>query len=115
MGEFREMCDCHTMLAERKWLWKTLSRHGTVKRDASLCSSMSDTMIMDSIASFLVLPNRLLIPLVPDLHEAAELRSPIPRVRETLCSGAAVVRTFLGALSLANVCLLPSRVSSASI
>uniref|UniRef100_A0A6J0T2K6 Extended synaptotagmin-1 isoform X3 n=1 Tax=Pogona vitticeps TaxID=103695 RepID=A0A6J0T2K6_9SAUR len=42
-------------------------------------SSMSDTMIMDSIASFLVLPNRLLIPLVPDLHEAAELRSPIPR------------------------------------
>uniref|UniRef100_A0A803T125 Extended synaptotagmin 1 n=1 Tax=Anolis carolinensis TaxID=28377 RepID=A0A803T125_ANOCA len=42
-------------------------------------SSLSDTMIMDSIASFLVLPNRLLIPLVPDLHEAAQLRSPIPR------------------------------------
>ncbi|XP_061470728.1 extended synaptotagmin-1 isoform X1 [Rhineura floridana] len=42
-------------------------------------SSMSDTMIMDSIASFLVLPNRLLIPLVSDLHEAAQLRSPIPR------------------------------------
>ncbi|KAH0629161.1 hypothetical protein JD844_011024 [Phrynosoma platyrhinos] len=42
-------------------------------------SSLSDTMIMDSIASFLVLPNRLLVPLVPDLHEAAELRSPIPR------------------------------------
>ncbi|XP_053153668.1 extended synaptotagmin-1 isoform X2 [Hemicordylus capensis] len=42
-------------------------------------SSLSDTMIMDSIASFLVLPNRLLIPLVPDLHDAAELRSPIPR------------------------------------
>uniref|UniRef100_A0A8D0L3P3 Extended synaptotagmin-1 n=1 Tax=Sphenodon punctatus TaxID=8508 RepID=A0A8D0L3P3_SPHPU len=42
-------------------------------------SSMSDTMIMDSIASFLVLPNRLLVPLVPDLHEAAQLRSPLPR------------------------------------
>ncbi|XP_063149752.1 extended synaptotagmin-1 isoform X2 [Candoia aspera] len=42
-------------------------------------SSLSDTMIMDSIASFLVLPNRLLIPLVPNLHEAAQLRSPIPR------------------------------------
>ncbi|XP_039182683.1 extended synaptotagmin-1 [Crotalus tigris] len=42
-------------------------------------SSLSDTMIMDSIASFLVLPNRLLIPLIPDLHEAAELRCPIPR------------------------------------
>ncbi|KAM6468929.1 extended synaptotagmin-1 [Liasis olivaceus] len=42
-------------------------------------SSLSDTMIMDSIASFLVLPNRLLIPLIPDLHEAAQLRSPIPR------------------------------------
>ncbi|XP_015279134.1 PREDICTED: extended synaptotagmin-1 [Gekko japonicus] len=42
-------------------------------------SSVSDTMIMDSIASFLVLPNRLLIPLIPDLHEAAELRSPVPR------------------------------------
>ncbi|XP_028577189.2 extended synaptotagmin-1 isoform X1 [Podarcis muralis] len=49
-------------------------------------SSLSDTMIMDSIASFLVLPNRLLIPLVPDLHEAAQLRSPIPR---------GVVRVFL--------------------
>ncbi|KAG8129456.1 hypothetical protein E2320_016152 [Naja naja] len=42
-------------------------------------SSLSDTMIMDSIASFLVLPNRLLIPLIPDLHEAAELRCPVPR------------------------------------
>uniref|UniRef100_A0ACB8ELD6 Extended synaptotagmin-1 n=1 Tax=Sphaerodactylus townsendi TaxID=933632 RepID=A0ACB8ELD6_9SAUR len=42
-------------------------------------SSVSDTMIMDSIASFLVLPNRLLIPLIPDLHDAAELRSPVPR------------------------------------
>lgn len=42
-------------------------------------STMSDTMIMDSIASFLVLPNRLLIPLVDNLQDAAELRSPIPR------------------------------------
>ncbi|XP_054831941.1 extended synaptotagmin-1 isoform X1 [Eublepharis macularius] len=42
-------------------------------------SSVSDTMIMDAIASFLVLPNRLLIPLIPDLHDAAELRSPVPR------------------------------------
>ncbi|KAM8990496.1 LOW QUALITY PROTEIN: extended synaptotagmin-1 [Ara ararauna] len=42
-------------------------------------SSMSDSMIMDAIASYLVLPNRLLVPLVPDLPEAAELRSPVPR------------------------------------
>lgn len=44
-------------------------------------SSVSDTMIMDTIASYLVLPNRLLVPLVPDLHEAAQLRCPLPRVR----------------------------------
>ncbi|CAM4602425.1 unnamed protein product [Lepidochelys kempii] len=44
-------------------------------------SSLSDSMIMDSIAAFLVLPNRLLVPLVPDLHDAAQLRSPLPRVR----------------------------------
>uniref|UniRef100_G1P7B2 Extended synaptotagmin 1 n=1 Tax=Myotis lucifugus TaxID=59463 RepID=G1P7B2_MYOLU len=43
------------------------------------CSSLSDTMIMDSIAAFLVLPNRLLVPLVPDLHDVAQLRSPLPR------------------------------------
>uniref|UniRef100_A0A8C0LQ83 Extended synaptotagmin-1 n=1 Tax=Canis lupus dingo TaxID=286419 RepID=A0A8C0LQ83_CANLU len=42
-------------------------------------SSLSDTMIMDSIAAFLVLPNRLLVPLVPDLRDAAQLRSPLPR------------------------------------
>nr|XP_058936431.1 extended synaptotagmin-1 isoform X2 [Kogia breviceps] len=42
-------------------------------------SSLSDTMIMDSIAAFLVLPNRLLVPLVPDLQDAAQLRSPLPR------------------------------------
>ncbi|KAG7477370.1 hypothetical protein MATL_G00068880 [Megalops atlanticus] len=39
---------------------------------------MSDTMIMDTIASFLVLPNRLTVPLVPGLH-VAQLRSPLPR------------------------------------
>ncbi|XP_045561813.1 uncharacterized protein isoform X3 [Salmo salar] len=39
---------------------------------------MSDTMIMDAIASFLVLPNRLTVPLVADLH-VAQLRSPLPR------------------------------------
>ncbi|TSZ54736.1 Extended synaptotagmin-1 [Bagarius yarrelli] len=38
----------------------------------------TDTMIMDAIASFLVLPNRLTIPLVPDLP-VAQLRSPLPR------------------------------------
>ena len=43
-------------------------------------SSLSDTMIMDSIAAFLVLPNRLLVPLVPDLQDVAQLRSPLPRV-----------------------------------
>uniref|UniRef100_A0AAY4ET99 Extended synaptotagmin-like protein 1b n=1 Tax=Denticeps clupeoides TaxID=299321 RepID=A0AAY4ET99_9TELE len=39
---------------------------------------MSDTMIMDIIASFLVLPNRLTVPLVPNLP-VAQLRSPLPR------------------------------------
>ncbi|XP_051568880.1 extended synaptotagmin-1 [Myxocyprinus asiaticus] len=39
---------------------------------------MSDTKIMDAIASFLVLPNRLTVPLVPDLH-VAQLRCPLPR------------------------------------
>lgn len=42
-------------------------------------SSMSDTMIMDTISSYLVLPNRLLVPLVPNLHDAARLRCPLPR------------------------------------
>ncbi|KAG5282539.1 hypothetical protein AALO_G00057150 [Alosa alosa] len=41
-------------------------------------NAMSDTMIMDAIASFLVLPNRLTVPLVADLH-VAQLRSPLPR------------------------------------
>ena len=41
---------------------------------------MSDTMIMDTISSYLVLPNRLLVPLVPNLHDAARLRCPLPRV-----------------------------------
>ncbi|KAL2104273.1 hypothetical protein ACEWY4_001141 [Coilia grayii] len=41
-------------------------------------NAMSDTMIMDVIASFLVLPNRLTVPLVADLH-VAQLRSPLPR------------------------------------
>lgn len=34
---------------------------------------------MDAIASVLVLPNRLTVPLVPDLP-VAQLRSPLPRV-----------------------------------
>ncbi|XP_067448336.1 extended synaptotagmin-1 [Thunnus thynnus] len=41
-------------------------------------NSISDTMIMDAIASYLVLPNRLTVPLVADLH-IAQLRSPLPR------------------------------------
>lgn len=36
-------------------------------------------MIMDAIASHLVLPNRLTVPLVANLH-VAQLRSPLPRV-----------------------------------
>lgn len=40
---------------------------------------MSDSMIMDAIASCLVLPNRLVVPLVQGLH-VAHLRSPLPRV-----------------------------------
>ncbi|XP_041835987.1 extended synaptotagmin-1 isoform X2 [Melanotaenia boesemani] len=39
---------------------------------------MSDSMIMDAIASFLVLPNRLVVPLVPGLH-VSHLRCPLPR------------------------------------
>ncbi|KAK7884301.1 hypothetical protein WMY93_027424 [Mugilogobius chulae] len=41
-------------------------------------NAMSDTMIMDAIASHLVLPNRLTIPLVSNLL-VAQLRSPLPR------------------------------------
>ncbi|XP_057685550.1 extended synaptotagmin-1 [Corythoichthys intestinalis] len=41
-------------------------------------NAMSDTMIMDAIASQLVLPNRLTVPLVADL-QVAQLRSPLPR------------------------------------
>ncbi|KAL1020891.1 hypothetical protein UPYG_G00006050 [Umbra pygmaea] len=41
-------------------------------------NALSDTMIMDAIASHLVLPNRLTIPLVANLH-VAQLRSPLPR------------------------------------
>ncbi|KAM5180378.1 extended synaptotagmin-1 [Mantella aurantiaca] len=40
--------------------------------------TISDTMIMDIISGYLVLPNRLAIPLAQDLH-VAELRSPLPR------------------------------------
>ncbi|XP_070765782.1 extended synaptotagmin-1 [Enoplosus armatus] len=41
-------------------------------------NAISDTMIMDAIATHLVLPNRLTVPLVADLH-VAQLRSPLPR------------------------------------
>nr|XP_015199643.1 PREDICTED: extended synaptotagmin-1 [Lepisosteus oculatus] len=41
-------------------------------------NSFSDTLIMDAIASHLVLPNRLTVPLVANLH-VAQLRSPLPR------------------------------------
>ncbi|XP_076840376.1 extended synaptotagmin-1 [Brachyhypopomus gauderio] len=41
-------------------------------------NTMSDSMVMDAISSFLVLPNRLTVPLVADLH-VAQLRSPLPR------------------------------------
>ncbi|NXV97255.1 ESYT1 protein, partial [Calonectris borealis] len=61
-------------------------------------SSMSDTMIMDAISSYLVLPNRLLVPLVPNLHEAAQLRCPLPRGRAGWGSrGGGVVRVHLRA------------------
>uniref|UniRef100_A0A8C3NR42 Uncharacterized protein n=1 Tax=Geospiza parvula TaxID=87175 RepID=A0A8C3NR42_GEOPR len=55
-------------------------------------SSMSDSMIMDSIASYLVLPNRLLLPLLPDLPEAARLRWPLPRVRGGIASWGGLVQ-----------------------
>uniref|UniRef100_UPI00398F4EE9 extended synaptotagmin-1 n=1 Tax=Pristiophorus japonicus TaxID=55135 RepID=UPI00398F4EE9 len=41
-------------------------------------SSKSDTVLMDTIASFLVLPNRITCPLIGELR-VAELRSPLPR------------------------------------
>ncbi|XP_060793413.1 extended synaptotagmin-1 [Neoarius graeffei] len=41
-------------------------------------NAISDTLVMDTIASFLVLPNRLTVPLVADLP-VAQLRSPLPR------------------------------------
>uniref|UniRef100_A0A3Q1F5G1 Extended synaptotagmin-like protein 1a n=1 Tax=Acanthochromis polyacanthus TaxID=80966 RepID=A0A3Q1F5G1_9TELE len=40
--------------------------------------ALSDTLIMDAIATHLVLPNRLTVPLVANLH-VAQLRSPLPR------------------------------------
>uniref|UniRef100_A0A667WGS1 Extended synaptotagmin-like protein 1a n=1 Tax=Myripristis murdjan TaxID=586833 RepID=A0A667WGS1_9TELE len=49
-------------------------------------NAMSDTMIMDAIASYLVLPNRLTVPLVADLH-VAQLRSPLPRVTVSIMNG----------------------------
>lgn len=54
-------------------------------------SSKSDTVLMDTIASFLVLPNRITCPLVSELH-VAELRSPLPRgiVRIHLIEGASL-------------------------
>ncbi|XP_053706519.1 extended synaptotagmin-1 isoform X2 [Synchiropus splendidus] len=64
--------------------------------------AMSDTMIMDAIASYLVLPNRLTIPLVADL-QVAQLRSPLPRgvVRihlleaEDLCAKDTVIKGLI--------------------
>lgn len=50
-----------------------------VSNEIFLSSVMSDSMIMDAIASFLVLPNRLVVPLVQEVH-LAQLRSPLPRV-----------------------------------
>ncbi|XP_064408480.1 extended synaptotagmin-1 [Latimeria chalumnae] len=41
-------------------------------------NAFTDTKIMDTIAAFLVLPNRLTIPLVENLH-VSQLRSPLPR------------------------------------
>lgn len=41
---------------------------------------------MDAIASHLVLPNRLTVPLVADLH-VAQLRSPLPRVTVSIMNG----------------------------
>ncbi|KAM6039082.1 LOW QUALITY PROTEIN: extended synaptotagmin-1 [Chlamydotis macqueenii] len=64
-------------------------------------SSVSDTMIMDAISSYLVLPNRLLVPLVPDLHEAAQLRCPLRGVVRVHLRGARDLRSkdrFMGGL-----------------
>ncbi|XP_072775839.1 extended synaptotagmin-1 [Taeniopygia guttata] len=65
-------------------------------------SSLSDSLIMESIASCLVLPNRLLLPLLPDLPGAAQLRWPLPRgvVRVALVAARALPSKdrFLGGL-----------------
>ncbi|XP_077644841.1 extended synaptotagmin-1 [Lonchura striata] len=65
-------------------------------------SSVSDSLIMDSLASCLVLPNRLLLPLLPELPGAARLRCPPPRgvVRVALVAARALPSKdrFLGGL-----------------
>lgn len=43
------------------------------------CSDMSDGMIVDLIASYLVLPNRFTLPLSSQVN-AAQLRFPVPQV-----------------------------------
>lgn len=59
---------------------QAVQQYISIEMSFLLCLSvMSDSMIMDAIASFLVLPNRLVVPLVPGLH-VAQLRSPLPRV-----------------------------------
>lgn len=44
-------------------------------------SGFSDSLIQDLIYSYLVLPNRVTVPLVGDV-ELAQLRFPMPKVRK---------------------------------
>lgn len=48
-------------------------------------SSLSEEAIMDIIASLMVLPNRMCIPLI-DQVKVDQMRFPLPRVRKTSIS-----------------------------
>ena len=46
-------------------------------------SGLSDTIILDIISNYLVLPNRITVPLVSEV-QIAQLRFPVPKV--SMCS-----------------------------
>lgn len=46
-------------------------------------SGLSDTIILDIISNYLVLPNRITVPLVSEV-QIAQLRFPIPKVSKFL-------------------------------
>ncbi|XP_039571687.1 extended synaptotagmin-1-like, partial [Passer montanus] len=99
LGQFLDKLLQQSVLAQA---WPFLGQFLDKLLQQSVSVSLSDSMIMDSLSSYLVLPNRLLVPLVPDLPEAAQLRCPLPRgvVRVTLVAARALRSKdrFLGGL-----------------